>query len=119
MLCRMELVQPALVSSTGVMEQRGITWGGTLTEGFDGGRMPEAPALAGTVVISTTADPTPAVMARPARANNLDKARAPVWCCRVTLPLPPRAQEMDQPGQRNISTRSSDGPPVPFSNVRS
>jgi hypothetical protein len=85
-----------------VMEQRGMTWGGTLTDGFDGGRMPEAPALAGTVLISTMAEPTPAVMARPARASNLDTARAPVWYCRVTLPLPPRAQEMDQPGQRNI-----------------
>ena len=38
-------MQPALVSSTGEREQRGMTWGGTLTGGLDGGTMPVAPAL--------------------------------------------------------------------------
>ena len=40
-------MQPALVSSTGEKEQAGMTCGGTLTEGFDGGTMPEAPAGTG------------------------------------------------------------------------
>ena len=37
-------MQPALVSSTGEREQAGMTCGGTLTDGFDGGTIPEAPA---------------------------------------------------------------------------
>ena len=81
-------MQPALVSSTGEMEQRGMTCGGTLTEGFDGGRIPEAPALTGANVARTVAEPHPAATASAARGNDLAKARAPVRC-RLTLPFAP------------------------------
>ena len=41
MLCRTESMQPALVSSTGVSVQWGMTCGETFTDGFDGGTMPD------------------------------------------------------------------------------
>ena len=37
-------MQPLLSSSTGEIEQSGITCGGTLTVGFEGGRIPAAAA---------------------------------------------------------------------------
>ena len=80
-------MQPALVSSTGEMEQAGMTCGGTLTDGFDGGRIPEAPAGTGAAVTATTTDPIPAARATAARAS-VDTARAPGWC-RLTLPFAP------------------------------
>src|SRR5580700_4062086 len=94
MLCSTELMQPALVSSTGETEQRGITWGGALTDGFDGGTMPEAPALIG------------AHVARAVRGNDLAKARTPVRC-RLTIPFAPLVPR-NWVSEGNVTFRSSD-----------
>ena len=80
-------MQPALVSSTGEVEQRGVTWGGTLADGLDGGTMPAAPALAGAATTTTPAA-IAAAAARMVRANDLDTARAPVRS-RPTIPFAP------------------------------
>ncbi len=64
-----------------------MTSGCTLTDGTDGGTMPEAPAATGAAEMMTRADPVPAVSAIAAR-RNVEKARAPGWC-RLTLPFAP------------------------------
>ena len=68
-------MQPALVSSTA--EQRGITWGGTLADGLDGGTMPAAAALPGAPAPTTMPTAITAAVARTVRANDVDTARAP------------------------------------------
>jgi hypothetical protein len=88
MLWSTESMQPALVSFTGDVVQRGITWGGTLTDGLDGGTIPEVPALAGAAAVPTTAETSPAAAARAARVNALGTARAPIRR-RLTIPFAP------------------------------
>jgi len=82
-------MQPALVSSTGEMEQAGMTCGGTLTDGFDGGRIPDAPAGAGAAVPTTTAAPIPAARATAARIS-VDTERVKLVPSHASV-RPPRA----------------------------
>jgi hypothetical protein len=100
MLCSTELMQPELVSSTGETLQAGMTCGGTLTAGFDGGRMPLAPAGAAAPATTIKADPKMAATAVAARAIDAEMPRASPLCV-ITLPAPSFA-EMDQPGQRTF-----------------
>ena len=83
-------MQPALVSSTGESEQAGMTCGGTLTDGFDGGRMPEAPARTGAAERTTRADPIPAASATAARSSVEMGARARLVPSHASV-RPPRA----------------------------
>ena len=106
MLWSTESMQPALVSFTGEREQRGITWGGTLTGGLDGGTMPVAPALAGAAAMTTTAQASPAAAERAARVNDLDTARAPVRR-RLTIPFAPLVTRT-WTCPRNLTFRSFD-----------
>jgi len=59
-----------------------------LTDGLDGGTIPDAPAPTGEPAMTTSADATPAATASAARAIDVDPARAPGWC-RITLPFAP------------------------------
>src|ERR1700683_781571 len=88
MLCSTESMHPELSSSTGEMEHAGITWGGMLAAGFEGGTSPAAPAGAEDPAISMTTQPIRTTTARTVRGNVDVTARAPVGCC-LTLPFAP------------------------------
>ena len=117
MLCSTELMQAALVSSTGEMVQCGMTCGGTLTDGFDGGRMPEAPALSRAPgEEDRTADPG---------RNGNDGARhrsrqgARASWCRLTIPFVPLVtRKWNSPGNVTFRPRPPNGSQVPFSGAR-
>lgn len=107
-------MQPGLVSFLGEREQRGITWGGTLTDGLAGGTRPEAPALTGASAMTTRAETIPAAAATTVRVNDLDTDRAPVRCG-LTIPFAPLVART-WISRRNLtfSIVRPDGPPVPF-----
>ena len=88
MLCRTESIQALLVLSTGETEQSGITCGGTLAVGVDGGRMPAAAAGEGIPDMRTTEEPTIPARATAIRPMEPAHVRAPPRSC-FTLPFAP------------------------------
>ena len=118
MLCNTELMQPALVSSTGDSAQCGITCGEAFTGGFDGGTMPDAPALSGAPVARPTAQPVPAATARTSAEQRSRQGARAGWVVPPHDPFAPSCSGMDQPGQRNISTSPTEWSPVPFFDTR-
>ena len=107
MLCSTESMHPALVSSTGVSVQWGMTCGDTFTVGFDGGTMPPRLPVTGAVVTTTMADPRASRDREAARASAFDTARVAGWC-RLPYPFAPSCPGMDQPAERTI--RGLSGP---------
>src|ERR1700734_1374667 len=103
MLCKTESMQPLLSSSTGEMEQSGITCGGTLTVGFEGGRIPAAAAGDDIPDTTTTEEPTTPARATAIRPMVPALVRARRRSC-FTLPFAPLcAWKSGQLGHRNIS----------------
>src|ERR1700722_10990631 len=88
MPCSTELMQPLLVSSTGVSEQFGITCGGTLTDEFDGGRIPEAAANSVAPDMRMAEEPTSPARATAIRPMETARVRAPPRSC-FTFPFAP------------------------------
>ena len=95
-------MQPALVSSTGESEQAGMTCGGTLTDGFDGGRIPDAPARHGRGGDDDQRGSDPGRERRARRAAASTRRARQVGAV-SRFRSPPSCVGIDQPGQRNIS----------------
>src|ERR1700735_5499409 len=109
MLCRTESIQPLLLSSTGETEQSGITCGGTLTVGFDGGRIPAA--AAGGVVPDRRMTEEPTIPARATAIRPMEPAhvRARPWSC-FMLPFAPLcAWNQVSSGTVTFRSRCSEG----------
>jgi hypothetical protein len=102
-------MQPLLSSSTGETEQSGITCGGTLTVGFEGGRIPAALAGAAVPDMTMTEEPTTPAKATAIRPMEPAPVRARLRSC-FTLPFAPLcAWKSGQLGHRNISVATLRG----------